>query len=210
MRNLEFMSGYSKVESEIIKRLNGFSEISNKKDIFYEFCFCVLTPQSNAKRCAEAVEILKDLDFYNKKVNNRKILSVLRSKTRFYKNKTKYLFELKGSFENMWKFFDFDDKNKGDGVEIREWIVKNVKGFGYKEASHFLRNIGFKNLAILDRHILRNLFKIGVLKGSPKTVGKKEYFLIEKKFMDFSEGLKIEMDKLDLYFWYNETGEVFK
>ena len=204
------MENYSEVEKEIVKRLDEFSRVSNKKDIFYEFCFCLFTPQSNAKKCAEAVEILKDLDFYNDKIGKQKILGVLRSKTRFYRNKTNYLCELKKNFENMWKVFDFADKNEKNGVEIREWIVNNVKGLGYKEASHFLRNIGFRNLAILDRHILRNLLNIGVLKGLPKTLGKKEYFLIEKKFMDLSEGLKIEMDRLDLYFWHNETGEVFK
>tara|TARA_Y100000310_G_C20666869_1_gene808032 strand:- start:714 stop:872 length:159 start_codon:yes stop_codon:yes gene_type:complete len=39
---------------------------------------------------------------------------------------------------------------------------------------------------------------------------KKEYLLIEKKFMNFSERVNIGMDKFDFYFWYCETGEIFK
>ncbi|GAJ17855.1 unnamed protein product, partial [marine sediment metagenome] len=34
-----------------------------------------------------------------------------------------------------------------DEIKLREWVVKNFKGLGYKEASHFLRNIGYKNFA---------------------------------------------------------------
>ena len=36
-------------------------------------------------------------------------------------------------------------KSANDGNQLRDWIVKNIKGIGYKEASHFLRNIGFNN-----------------------------------------------------------------
>ena len=59
------------------------------------------------------------------------------------------------------KFFkenSLSEKLKEDTFEIREWLVENVRGMGYKESSHFLRNIGLgENIAILDRHILKNL-----------------------------------------------------
>ncbi|MBU0628517.1 MAG: DNA lyase, partial [Nanoarchaeota archaeon] len=93
---------------------------------------------------------------------------------------------------------------------IREFIVTNVKGIGYKEASHFLRNIGHRNLAILDRHILKNLQKLKVINKIPKTLNKKNYLLIEDRFYKFSKKIKIPMDELDLLFWSIETGKVFK
>ena len=55
-----------------------------------------------------------------------------------------------------------------DGYQAREWLVHNVKGIGYKEAGHFSRNIGFtQDLAILDRHILKNLKKLEPIDGVP-------------------------------------------
>ena len=93
----------------------------------------------------------------------------------------------------------------------REWLVKNVKGMGYKESSHFLRNIGFgEEIAILDRHILKNLKLFGVIKVIPKTLSAKKYSEIEKKMINFSKQIKIPLKHLDLVLWYRDTGEIFK
>ena len=94
--------------------------------------------------------------------------------------------------------------------QIREYLVENIKGIGYKEASHFLRNIGHRNLAILDRHILKNLKDLKVINDIPKSLSKNKYFEIEKKFSNFSKEINIPMDELDLLFWSIETGEVFR
>jgi N-glycosylase/DNA lyase len=94
--------------------------------------------------------------------------------------------------------------------ELREWLVTNVKGLGWKEASHFLRNIGHRNLAILDRHILRNLEKYSVIRSLPKRLTKKEYLRIEEKFRRFAIAVGLSMDELDLLFWSMETGKVLK
>jgi N-glycosylase/DNA lyase len=89
--------------------------------------------------------------------------------------------------------------------------VENVKGLGYKEASHFLRNIGLgEDLAILDRHILKNLALLGVIKEVPTSPTKRIYLEIERKMTAFSKESKIPMGHLDLLLWYKEAGEVFK
>ena len=98
----------------------------------------------------------------------------------------------------------------GDKNEVREWLIKNVKGIGYKEASHFLRNIGFKNMAILDRHILKNLRSNSIIKEIPKTLTRNRYLDIEKSFISFSKKLDITIDEMDLLFWSAETGKIFK
>ena len=93
----------------------------------------------------------------------------------------------------------------------REWLVENVKGLGYKEASHFLRNIGLgEDLAILDRHILKNLVLLGVIDEVPSSPTKRIYLEIEKKMAAFSKKAGIPMGQLDLLLWYKEAGEVFK
>ena len=96
-------------------------------------------------------------------------------------------------------------------THTREWLVENVRGMSYKEASHFLRNIGQgEKLTILDRHILKNLKALNVIDKVPKSLSKKKYLEIEEKMMDFADRIKIPLDHLDLLLWYKETGEIFK
>ena len=95
--------------------------------------------------------------------------------------------------------------------EMREWVVSNVKGMGYKEASHFLRNIGMgEDMAILDRHVLKSMKILGIIDAIPKNINKRDYLEMEKKLRDFSERIKIPLSHLDLLFWSKETGELFK
>ena len=93
----------------------------------------------------------------------------------------------------------------------RYWLVKNVKGIGYKEASHFLRNIGYtEKLAILDRHIMKNLKFFGIISNIPDSFSKSKYIQIEEKMKKFAEEINIPISHLDLLLWYKETGEIFK
>ena len=89
--------------------------------------------------------------------------------------------------------------------------MTTFKGIGYKEASHFLRNIGFgKEIAILDRHILKNLVLFNVIDEVPKSITKKYYHEIEDKLLNFADAINISPDHLDFLLWYKEAGEVFK
>jgi N-glycosylase/DNA lyase len=98
-----------------------------------------------------------------------------------------------------------------DSFERREWVVEHVKGLGYKEASHFLRNIGLgANFAILDRHILRSLLTLSVIEHCPMQISKTCYLEIEEKMKEFASRVGIPMDHLDLVLWYAETGMVFR
>ena len=198
---------YKQRKNEIKQRLKEFSEICGD-NLFYELCFCALTPQSNAVKCDECVGILKSKNFIKDNIN---LEPILRPKTRFYKNKSSYLIYNKGRYGYIKKIIL--NKNKNDLInnkEIRVNLIKNSKGLGYKEASHFLRNIGYRNLAILDRHILKNLKKLNVIKEIPQTLTPKRYIEIEEKFQNFSKKINIPMDELDLLFWSMQTGKVFK
>ena len=199
---MNLLEEYNKRASIIKSRLEDFSKI-NKEDYFYEACFCLLTPQSSAIKCWNAVLKLKENDFFNKEINPVNYLS---NKIRFHNNKSKYLLELK----EKWNIIDKNLQEIKENNKLREFLVQNVKGYGYKEASHFLRNIGHRNLAILDRHILKNLIKNNVITELPKTLTKKKYFEIEQKFKEFSNKINIPIDELDLLFWSLETGGVFK
>ncbi|MBW3000771.1 N-glycosylase, partial [Candidatus Woesearchaeota archaeon] len=102
-------------------------------------------------------------------------------------------------------------KGQQDGQSgAREWLVKNIKGLGYKEASHFLRNVGYFDVAILDRHVLNLMYEDGVIKEIPKTLSKKKYLEIENKFLQLASKLGMSPAELDLYLWSMKTGVVLK
>src|SRR3989344_1392908 len=99
------------------------------------------------------------------------------------------------------------ERGAGSIEEMREWLVQNVKGVGWKEASHFLRNIGrTRELAILDRHILRNMVRFGFADGMPKSLTKNKYLELEQSFINMASSLEMKPAELDLLLWAKETG----
>ena len=87
---------------------------------------------------------------------------------------------------------------------------KGIKGLGYKEGSHFLRNIGFKGYAILDKHILRSLHEFGWIESPKPPSSKKRYLETEQRLREFSVYLGIDFDEMDLLLWSSKTGEILK
>ncbi len=207
----DLISKYNKKRHLIKKRLKEFRNLHKTKetDIFSELCFCLLTPQSKAVSCDEAIKNLKKRGLL---LNGSKSAIKTQLKgVRFPNNKTLYLIAARKLFRNN-KTFDIKSRfNNSDVFKTREWLVRNVKGFGYKEASHFLRNIGLgKDLAILDVHILRNLKKYRVIKKIPSSLSRRIYLDIENRMRVFSERIYVPLEDLDLLFWSNQTGFIFK
>ncbi len=198
------------IQKDIENALKSYKETwKSDEKVFEELCFCLLTPQSSAKRAMRAIEMLKENNLLEKGSAKQKE-KYLRS-VRFYITKAKRLEEVQEKFpkEKIKKIL----MNNGlpNQQKCRDFLVKEVNGFGMKEASHFLRNIGFyEEIAILDRHILKNLVKCKVIRELPKSLNVKRYLEIEEKMKDFCIKNKIKFEELDLVFWSNETGEVFK
>lgn len=206
------ISEYKRKKHKIKSRLKEFKNAGKYKDkeIFAELCFCLLTPQSKAVYCDKAIKELKksNLLFAG---NKRDIAKALRGLARFHNKKGSYLVTARKTFTNEQKLDIKNRLSSRDAFETREWLVKNIKGLGYKEASHFLRNIGLgKDIAILDVHILINLKRLRVLKKIPTSITGKNYISIENKMREFSKRVDIPLEELDLLFWSNETGFVFK
>lgn len=203
--HLDLAGSYESRKSVIKNRLDEFRRLKSSEETFSELCFCLLTPQSKAKLCWMAVTKLKEKNLLLSN-DHEKIKNWLAG-VRFANNKAKYIAEAAGS----WKEIREKIASCSNARELREWLVANVKGLGYKEASHFLRNIGRgEGIAILDRHILKNLLKHGVIREIPRTLTKKRYMEIEERMKEFARNVKIPLADLDLLFWSEETGEVFK
>lgn len=204
---------YLKIEPVIKRRVNEFRKTmeGSELDVFAELVFCLLTPQSKAKMCWEAVERLREKGLLVKG-GPEEIESELKKGVRFHRTKARYICEARKLFMRNGKLRIKSVISRfSSPVKLRDYLVKNVKGMGYKEASHFLRNIGLGDeIAILDRHILRVMRDMGVIDDVPRSLSPRKYLEIEKKFLSLSQKLEIPPPALDLYFWYLKTGEVFK
>lgn len=208
----ELIDIYTPVKERIVSRLKEFENIKenySEKELFIELAFCLLTPQSKAKNAWQAIQnMLKDdILFVEQPEKIAEYLNIVR----FKNNKSKYIVEARNQFAYK---DDFDVRSKIDMSDIkktRNWFCNNVKGIGMKEAGHFLRNTGFgPNLAILDRHILKNLVRYEVIPEVPKSLSQKIYQEIELKMEKFALEIGIPMSNLDFLFWYMEAGDVFK
>ncbi len=208
----ELQALYSERRDAIQKRLRDFKEIleRNDDDVFAELCFCLLTPQSSAKTCWAAVSRLRERSLLSKGQANE--IQPQLNDVRFGDSKAKYIVEARDLFTKDGKLYLKSHLSSfTNPFELREWMVENVKGLGYKEASHFLRNVGLgEDFAILDRHILRNLKRMEVIPEVPVSITKKRYLEIEEKLRRFSWEIGIPLADLDLLFWSRETGWIFK
>jgi len=182
----------------IIKR---FGLNKRKKDVdklaeemFYHLCFAILAPQTTYKSNYKVIDELKDLNFMHNKIG-RGFLERVVKPTRFYRVKADRLLKLKEQFSNIFiaVLSATDEKLK------RESLVGNVNGIGKEAASHFLRNMGYRNLAIIDTHVLKFLEC-----DAPKN--KREYLETERRFRSIADKLDLYTAELDAIVWKKYSG----
>lgn len=203
----ELKDYHSKIRPQIKARLKEFEKLRHctSAEIFKELCFCVLTANTSAEMGLKAMEAAGEATIGG---DRAKICKALKACGYRYPNKrAEYIaYNNKKIKENLKEKVD----SCSDEQELRDYLVKTVKGFGYKEASHFMRNVGFKGLAILDKHILSAIVEFGVIKENRPPKNKKEYLEIERKMKRFAEDVGIDMDELDLLMWSRKTGKILK
>ncbi len=179
-------------------------ELEKNKDWFSELCFCISTANASSKSGMrfQAKGRGKFHDASEKQL--QKWLS--ESGCRFYRNKAKFIVEARSKLDSK-KLKEILAAFEEEAL-AREWLVQNVKGLGFKEASHFMRNVGFKNLAIVDRHVLRVLKEHGLV-GEVKMTPKK-YLQVERKIASLCRKTGLTQGELDFYLWFMKTGKILK
>jgi N-glycosylase/DNA lyase len=201
------------LKKEIIKqRIHEFEDVYKLGDeaIFTELCFCIFTAGSSARAGLKCIDAIKDIIISGNalELENRiqKIHRYPKARSEYIVHTRNYLHE-KCNFKIKALIESFDDK-----LKLRDFFATNkgIKGLGYKEASHFLRNIGFKGYAILDIHILRSLHEFGVIDSPKPPSTRNKYLETEAKLKEFAKEISIDFDELDLLLWSNRTGEVLK
>lgn len=201
----ELKRNYAAKKSEIKRRLSDFKKPRTSEEIFYELCYCVITAHGSAKSGRKAQECLQKNKFW-RTGNLENCLDAVR----YGGNKTAFLLHNRKNI--IGDKIDLHECLNGDAesaFSLREKIAKDsrhFKGLGFKAASQFLRNIGFFGLAILDRHILKNLKGFGAIAEVPKSLTKKKYLEIEEKLNVFCAKTGIPVDEFDILIWTSESG----
>ena len=193
-----------KIGKLVNNRIKEFKNINKKSinELFNEMCFCILTANFNAEKSIKIQNEIGDcfLTISEKELANK--LKYLGH--RFPNTRAEYISESLKCKDLLQK-----SVQSLNGEDLRKWIVNNVKGLGYKETSHFLRNIGFNDYAIIDFHIIDILLRHNLIE-KPKTLTRKKYLEIENLLRKIAEKSGLSLAELDLYLWYMETDKILK
>ena len=194
---------YSPIHKKIEQRIKEFKryQYASHNDIFLELCFCLMTASCPAERCLQIQQILRE-EFLH--LSSKDLEKKLRDQGYRFPNRAPRITAARKQLPQLSQ-----QLSQSCGRTIRQWLVENIHGLGYKEASHFLRNIGYDDVAIIDVHILRILEKHGMI-SAPKTLTKKRYLTIEKKLEELADHTGLTLAELDLYLWYIQTGKILK
>jgi len=194
----------STIQKKIHQRIQEFKTIDTQsvEQLFKELCFCILTANFNSER---TIHIHGKLHPCFCKETKTSLAKKLRTQGyRFPNTRAAYIVETTAKKDNLPSII-----HTFDHEERRDWLANNIKGLGYKEASHFLRNIGFDDYAIIDFHILDILERYHLIK-KPKTLTPKIYQDIEQVLQTIATQTHLTLAELDLYLWYIETGKILK
>jgi N-glycosylase/DNA lyase len=204
---------YETKRAQIRARLNDFAALRTANDavLFEELVYCIFTAGASAKMGVVAVERVRN---HLARGSHAELESLLRGYYRFPHARSGYVITTREFLtqdcglrlrERLASFGE-------DAESRRDFFARNkgVKGIGYKEASHYLRNIGYGGYAILDKHILNTLHECGVIDAPDPPTTKKKYLALEEKMREFASVIRIDFDELDLLLWSNKTGEILK
>ncbi len=198
---------------EIKKRLAEFETIRQKgtdANHWEEMVFCFFTGGCSAKM---GLRSLRAAGPYLMDGTQEQLAKALTGVHRYPNARSRYIVASRDflrehcGFRLRRKLESFDDHH-----ERRDWLAreKGIKGLGYKEASHFLRNVGFRGYAILDKHVLKSLAELKIIDDPKPPNTRSKYLTVEEKLKDLTETTKIDFDEMDLVLWSMKTGEILK
>ncbi len=204
---------YQQKRGEIRARLAEFDEVGREagdERLFEELTFCIYTAGASARMGLRCVESVRPVLMTGSRPDIQRALA---GRHRWPDGRGDYVYqtreylkehcglrmrELLAGFEKAESRRDFFSANP------------RVRGIGYKEGSHFLRNVGCRGYAILDKHVLARLAEFSVIDDPKPPSTKKRYVETEEKMKRFAESVDIDFDELDLLLWYTKTGEILK
>lgn len=199
--------------ADIQQRLAEFAEVwrtATDERLWEELVFCIFTAGASARMGLRSVEAVRPLLAAG---SHEELANALTGKHRYPRSRSGYIVVTREHLSDTCgmrlreRLASFSDP-----VERRDWLARTrgIKGLGYKEASHYLRNVGFRGYAILDKHILRSLAEMGVVESPDPPATRARYLATEEKLRRFARQVRIDFDELDLVLWSMKTGEILK
>lgn len=208
-------AAYALRRKEIRSRLREFRDVwqtASDARLWEEMVFCIFTAGASAKMGLKSVEALRPL-LESGAHHEMTSALIAAGAHRFPNARPGYVIVTRNYLrESCAMRLRERLSNFRDPIERRDWLAKDprVKGLGYKEASHFLRNIGFKGYGILDKHIVRSLHELKVIDSPKPPTSRARYLESEEKMRRFAKRAGINFDELDLLLWSMKTGEILK
>ncbi len=198
---------------EIRKKLGEFENMiknAPEEAIFEELVFCIFTAGTSAKMGLNAISAVRSI---LPRADEYELSAKLRGVYRFPNVRSKHVIHTRDYLAREYGLrlrsllLSFEDPAKR-----RDFLAlnKDIKGIGFKEASHFLRNVGFRGYGILDKHILQCLFELGITQSAQAPHSRSKYIEIEDKFKRFTKKNGFDFDEMDLFLWSEKTGEILK
>ena len=178
-----------------------FLDITLKATPVTELLFCISTANSSAKA---GIMFQKSLESTNPfELGREELEAMMRNAgVRFSPRKAEYAEKALKNYSLVERAMKMPSKR------ARETLLR-IKGFGYKEASHFLRNTGRRDVAIIDRHVMRWMCSKG-LADPMKSLTPRKYVELESVLGEEAEKRGISLAEFDLRIWCEVTGMVLK
>jgi N-glycosylase/DNA lyase len=200
---------------EIRKRLGEFEEVWRKGSdarLWEELAYCIFTAGASARMGLDSVDAVRPLLLDGEAEAMTAALKQAGAH-RFPVARPQYIVVTRNYFRATFGMaLRKRLRSFRDPFERRDWLAqeKQVKGLGYKESSHYLRNIGIKGHAILDKHVMRCLAEVGVIDSAKPPQTRKKYLEVEQELIRFAKDIRVDFDELDLVLWSMKTGEILK
>lgn len=214
-REIELLkASYRLKRREIRERMADFAAIrrdGNDARLFEELVYCIFTAGASARMGEVSVERVRRL---LRRGSHEQLMEALVGAHRFPRARSGYIVTTRSWLRKDcgMRLHEKLASFGRDREARRDYFARTpgIKGIGYKEGSHYLRNIGYRGYAILDKHILRSLHELRVIDQPNPPTTRTKYLAIEARMKGFAEDIGIDFDELDLLFWSNKTGVILK
>jgi N-glycosylase/DNA lyase len=200
---------------DIKKRLGEFQEVwrhGSDARLWEELVYCIFTAGASAHMGLNAIDAVRSLLLDGEPEEMTQVLREAGAH-RFPVARPRYIVTTRNYFRvNFGMALRERLRSFSDPFERRDWLAqeKQIKGLGYKESSHFLRNVGVKGHAILDKHVMRCLAEMNIVDTARPPANRRKYLEVEQEFRRFAQQIKVDFDELDLVLWSIKTGEILK
>jgi N-glycosylase/DNA lyase len=178
--------------------------------LWEELVYCIFTAGASARMGLRSVEAVRHL---LEDGSEEELAAALQSRHRYPNSRSGYI-AVTREYLRLDCGMRLRQRLEGfsDPLERRDWLARErrIKGLGYKESSHYLRNIGFSGYGILDKHILRSLAELKVIASPVPPTTRARYLETEERLKRFALDIGIDFDELDLVLWSMKTGEILK